>query len=573
MAARSICVPARMVVLLLAGRGAASGPTVRTGNGTVVGTAHGAVDVFAGIRYARAPRFAAPVPVEVEGVVDATKFGPACLQWGLRERVIGAEECLTLNVFAPSKAGLGSKAPRAVMVFIHGGGLTSGAATTYDFKDIAAEGDVVVVSLQYRLSWAGWLAVPGSVRANNAGLLDQVAALAWVQAHVAAFGGDAARVTIFGQSAGGTSVLLLASAPPAAGLFARAIAQSPWWASSQIGGIAADVAATEIWGECWCDVVDCAAGADDVRRALVSANATKLTEACGLWVAVVPDGDAVPGPVMGALCDGGPDPFAAALDDPGFELLVGSNHDEYRYWLMGVGNRSATEAAAYDDLVGYVRGNILNAYLDLSVNRTAGWTEACAADAANDVVAAIADAYGTSPFLDAVDFTTDFWFTVPTALAASAGRGVGAKRARYLFENDVGAATTVPLKTMHCTDLPYVLGFEGFVWRYNTTDEDAVRDYFHHPTPHMEATKRFVQGLWVDFAKRGFHDRDGWPRAGKTGEPHAHLHATRRVESAAPVKTKAGFDVARALYCDTARIRAAYLGACEAGVPPAAFAP
>ena len=101
MAARSICVPARMVVLLLAGRGAASGPTVRTGNGTVVGTAHGAVDVFAGIRYARAPRFAAPVPVEVEGVVDATKFGPACLQWGLRERVIGAEECLTLNVFAP----------------------------------------------------------------------------------------------------------------------------------------------------------------------------------------------------------------------------------------------------------------------------------------------------------------------------------------------------------------------------------------------------------------------------------------------------------------------------------------
>ena len=553
MAARALA--AALTVAL----GAAHRPSVKVGNGTVVGTVNGSLHVFAGITYATAPRFAPPVAAAVEGTFDASRFGPACLQWGLDGAVIGDEECLTLNVFAPAARA----APRAVMVFIHGGGLTSGAATTYDFKDLATQGDLVVVSIQYRLSSMGWLAVPGAVAANNAGLWDQIAALRWVHDHIAGFGGDAARVTIFGQSAGGTSVLLLASSPPAKGLFARAIAESPWWASNQIGGAAPDVAADVIWGDCWCDVVNCSFTGDALGRELRAANATELVEACYV-VAVVPDGVAVPAPLMDALCAGDADPFGDALDDPGFEMIVGSNHDEYRYWLMGVGNASATEADIADELVGYVGRNVLEMNLDLAVNRTLGWTERCRDAARDDLLRRIYAAYaGHSPFEHAVDFTTDFWFTVPTALAASTG--TRARRARYLFQNDVEADTVMPLKTMHCTELPYVLGFEGFVWRYNSSDEDAVRDYFHAPTKAMRETKVFTQDLWIDFAKRGFHD-DTWPAiTSAAGEPHARLRGARLAASSAPVTTRAGFDVARDLYCELPKLREAYLRACLDG--------
>ncbi|KAH8054686.1 hypothetical protein JL722_8628 [Aureococcus anophagefferens] len=168
---------------------------------------------------------------------------------------------------------------------------------------------------------------------------------------------------------------------------------------------------------------------------------------------------------------------------------------------MGVGNASATEADIADELVGYVGRNVLEMNLDLAVNRTLGWTERCRAAARDDLLRRIYSAYaGHSPFEHAVDFTTDFWFTVPTALAASTG--TRARRARYLFQNDVEADTVMPLKTMHCTELPYVLGFEGFVWRYNSSDEDAVRDYFHAPTKARDEGE--VVGLpkppskWID---------------------------------------------------------------------------
>ena len=283
--------------------------------------------------------------------------------------IVGAEDCLFLNVYAPQKKA----APRPVMVWVHGGGLTSGSAPTYDFKRLASDGDVVIVSIQYRrgvlffaaptrtirvlaaarprpstdyprprrgaaatppqrryrLSWAGWLAVPGSLEAGNWGLLDQIESLRWVRRHASVFGGDPGQVTVFGQSAGGTSVLLLAAAPPAAGLFRRAIAQSPWWEGPQLGGVSANTAADLVWESCWCDVVDCNA-TGSVLDALKKADARDLTQACGWTVAVVADGHAVPNAAMGELCEDR-DPF-----HEGLELLVGSNEEEYGYWLMDV---------------------------------------------------------------------------------------------------------------------------------------------------------------------------------------------------------------------------------------------
>lgn len=161
-------------------------------------------------------------------------------QWNA---VVGDEDCLTLNVFAPAfepQAVPTGDARRPVMVWIHGGGLAAGTASLYDVARNHAQdhghGGCIVVTINHRLGLLGFLSHPALAadpglsseeRSGNFGLLDQIAALRWVRDHIAAFGGDPGRVTIFGESAGGQSVLLLLASPLAAGLFHRAIAQSP----------------------------------------------------------------------------------------------------------------------------------------------------------------------------------------------------------------------------------------------------------------------------------------------------------------------------------------------------------
>ena len=209
-----------------------------TALGAIRGVEHGGTAVFKGIRYATAARFAAPEPVGPwEGELDATSYGPQCHQVpGALERLLGSgslpfsEDCLYVNVFTPS-AGPGR---RPVLVWIHGGAFTtgSGAMPWYHGSNLALRGDVVVVTLNYRLGAFGFLDLPGAADGSgaasvNAGLLDQLTALRWVHDHVEAFGGDPDNVTIFGESAGGASVVALLAAPAAAGLFARALAMSP----------------------------------------------------------------------------------------------------------------------------------------------------------------------------------------------------------------------------------------------------------------------------------------------------------------------------------------------------------
>jgi len=197
--------------------------------------------VFRGIPYAAPPvgelRWRAPEAVSPwEGVRPATEFGPACPQSPLIAFLSGeplpatSEDCLTLNVWTPA---LGESSPRPVLVWIHGGGFVGGWAhqRLYDGA-VFAERGLVFVSLQYRLGPLGYLALPelvedGDAPANH-GLLDQLAALRWVQRNIAAFGGDPARVTVMGESAGATSVLALCTSPAARGLFQGAIAESTW---------------------------------------------------------------------------------------------------------------------------------------------------------------------------------------------------------------------------------------------------------------------------------------------------------------------------------------------------------
>lgn len=191
------------------------------------------VVVARGLRYAQARRFDPCRPVIAwEGVADGRARGPACPQLPSRlEGVTGRvaaplamdEDCLRLSVTAPVPDG----ASRPVMVWLHGGAYVTGAgeAPAYDTTALTRDGDVVVVAVTYRLGIFGFLGLPGLAPANL-GLLDQIAALRWVRDNITAFGGDPSRVTVFGQSAGGDSVLSLLLAESAEGLFQRAVIQS-----------------------------------------------------------------------------------------------------------------------------------------------------------------------------------------------------------------------------------------------------------------------------------------------------------------------------------------------------------
>lgn len=221
-------------------RTAAANPVVETVEGKIAGMAAGGVVSFKGIPYAAPPvgalRWRPPQPVKHwTDVRPANHFGPLCMQIiHTADNGVGAppdsEDCLYLNVYAPEGAKTGAL---PVMFWIHGGGYVNGSGTAalYDGRQLARQG-VVVVTINYRLGRLGFFAHPALTRENpqgplgNYAIMDQIAALQWVRRNIAAFGGDSSNVTIFGESAGGGSVINLMTSPPAQGLFQKAISQS-----------------------------------------------------------------------------------------------------------------------------------------------------------------------------------------------------------------------------------------------------------------------------------------------------------------------------------------------------------
>lgn len=194
-----------------------------------------------GVPYAAPPvgpmRFRAPQPpASWHGVRDASRYGAVAPQqrttaaFGVGRRTRVSEDCLTLNITAPR---MPADAPRPVMVFIHGGANTlgTGSVPLYDGIELVRRGDIVYVSINYRLGVLGFVdfsaySTSAQTFERNLGLRDQVAALQWVHDNIRAFGGDPDRITVFGESAGAMAVTALMATPAAHGLFARAIAQS-----------------------------------------------------------------------------------------------------------------------------------------------------------------------------------------------------------------------------------------------------------------------------------------------------------------------------------------------------------
>ncbi len=215
-----------------------------TESGKVVGYLENGMYIYKGIPYARAERFLPPVAVEKwEGIRSSRAYGPTASQgkrmgWYSDEQAFAFswddgfsdEDCLRVNIWTP---GIADGKKRPVMVWLHGGGYSAGSGQelpSYDGANLARQGDVVVVTLNHRLNVLGFLDLSayGEKFANsgNAGLLDLVAALQWVNKNIASFGGDAQNVTIFGQSGGGGKVSTLLATPSAKGLFHKAIVQS-----------------------------------------------------------------------------------------------------------------------------------------------------------------------------------------------------------------------------------------------------------------------------------------------------------------------------------------------------------
>ncbi|NRA03339.1 MAG: carboxylesterase/lipase family protein [Myxococcales bacterium] len=320
--------------------------TVETRHGRLEGTRAGGEIAFRGVPYAAPPlaarRWAPPAPPEPwSGVRRAVEFAPAAPQLVIELETlpildIGVEtneDCLYLNVWTPGC----DAARRPVMVWIHGGGFTigTGAQLVQDAMPLVEHGDVVVVSINYRLGLFGFLrldeATEGAIPASgNEGLLDQIAALRWVRENIAAFGGDPNNVTIFGESAGGMSVGTLMALPPAEGLFHRAIPQSGAASTASTRDRATQVAGSVLSGLGTHDAD--ALRALPVER-LLEAQAKLLPAAPGgpesefgtMPLQPVVDGRVLPGPALERI---------AAGSAAGIPVLVGSTLDEWKLFGM-----------------------------------------------------------------------------------------------------------------------------------------------------------------------------------------------------------------------------------------------
>ena len=343
----------------------------QTESGQVKGYIHNGIYTYKGIPYAKAERFMAPTkPDSWTGVRSSMSYGPVCPlmtpttqvqdesefvyhhDWGFPN-----EECLRVNIWSPGVATPGTDAKkRPVMVWLHGGGYSSGSSQelpSYDGENISKKGDVVLVSVNHRLNIIGFLDLSEYGEkyksSANVGMMDLVAALQWVKANIANFGGDPNNVTIFGQSGGGGKVVTLMNTPSAKGLFHKAIAESGTAASFQEKAMTKRLSAAvlEELGLQAAQVDDiqkipyeklAAAGTKAMQkvRAQLTSEGKPMTAGAG-W-SPTHDGSFLP------YQPSSPEALAISSSVP---LLIGSTKNEFLSSLGGLRNGSMDEVKSY----------------------------------------------------------------------------------------------------------------------------------------------------------------------------------------------------------------------------------
>jgi para-nitrobenzyl esterase len=505
-------------------------PSVTTSLGSVRGLARGRVDAFLGIPYAAAPvgalRFERPQPALVwRGVRDAIAHGAAPLQaadglsleLGLLAEHPQSEDCLTLNVWRPTAP---AREPRAVMVWLHGGAFASGTAAgpAYQGAALAERGDVLVVSLNYRVGALGFLLL-GAGR-TNLGLLDQIAALRFVQREIAAFGGDPARVSVFGESAGAGSIVALLAMPAARGLFARAIVQSAAPAG-QLGAQEAAARAQQLGEKLGGDGRDLAWLRSLPAERILDAQ-RRCTETgprrIGMFFAPVVDGATLPEWPMRAIAAG------AARD---VALVIGTTADEMRLFQLAPGFGAMPEAA----LAPFVASK-------LPRPGTAGSDRSTRERGEDPRLAKAQRILGAYPGVSALDrffaLETDASLFVPSARLAEAQARV--QRDTWMYRFDWASPLRGgALGACHALDVSFALGTHG--------DSPALRE-FSGTGAAATRVAHAVMDAWATFARTGdpAHASVGgaWPRYDATrratlalGDPchvvHAPNEATRQL--------------------------------------------
>ena len=473
-----------------------SGPVAMTERGPVRGTSHEGYQTFQGIPYAAPPvgerRWTSPRPAAAwRGIRDATTPGNPCPQNSeVGEIATGSvdEDCLFVNVTTPAAGG--SPRPRPVMVWLHGGAYAMGAGADYDAHRLAVQGDVVVVTVNYRLGIFGFLAHPGLAGSGTFGLRDQQAALRWVRRNAAFFGGDPRSVTLFGESAGASSTCAQLVSPSAAGLFDRAILESgPCTVDEHMAYAAAPIplARAENVG------VDLAiqAGCEEKPNAAAAGRARVLDclrrlPARALLDLRHPDSPSSPPafrPAYGTpLLPRSPDTALRAGRFLRVPLLAGVNRDEGRYyaWIQELGGPMSVE--------GFRR--LLADTFGAAAERIAARYPV--------------PEHGT-PVLAWGAVVTDHYFACP---ALSTQQLVGRWERVYGYEFadrnapdlGLGAPPEFPLGAYHSAELSYLFDFGP-----------------SELTPAQRRLSDAMIGYWTAFARRGDPNGPGLPRWSASG--------------------------------------------------------
>jgi para-nitrobenzyl esterase len=460
------------------------GPLVQVKDGAVRGTVRSGVSAFLGIPYAAAPfganRMRPPQPgAPWDGERDATSYGPTAPKGDyppqyaqlFPEVVIPGEDCLNLNVWTPDPGATGLP----VLVWIHGGSFMNGSGSVGGYEgSVFARSGVVCVTINYRLAADGFLFFDDGIA--NLGLLDQLAALRWVQENIAAFGGDPARVTVAGESAGAMSVSTLLSMPLAEGMFSQAIAESGAAAHTltrdealKVSGFLAD-----------------SLGVPADRDSIKAVPLERLVQAAPDLVVEV---QSAPDPIKWGSLALSLLPFAPVVDGTtlpqaplpaisggqgaGVGLLIGSNRDEARLFLVAAGTIDLIDDATLEAVAGAygLRAESLAVYRASRPGASPG-----------DLLAAV---------------VTDWFFGIPPIRVAEARARQGtANTWTYRFDRP-DPEDNNRLGACHGAEVPFVFG---------TIDRDDVRPLIGD-TP-SQAVADQAHRVWVDFITRG---DPGWP--------------------------------------------------------------
>lgn len=488
---------------------------VITDRGAIRGTEAGATWAFLGVPYAAPPvdslRWKPPQPTACfDGVRMANAWGPSCPQLSTNGTgpYVGDEDCLQLNVWAPKHP---SEGPAPVMVWIHGGGHQIGSATAqtgetriYDAQRFVERTGVIVVTINYRIGALGFLAHPklGAEDASGAsgayGTLDQIEALRWVQRNAKAFGGDPARVTIFGESAGGAAVCTLVASPLAKGLFSRAIMQSGGCPSRALAD--AEAFGAEVFTAAKCEA------APDPVACMRALPAKDVVSALPVAVEVAGANRGYTNVVDGVV-----------LPKPSHDLIAEGAHSKVP-WIAGTMSdetsrtvplkRTAT-AAEYETAVRALFGAL-----------------------ADSVLAQYPPSEYPSPWHAYVQLTSDAKFVCGTAktlrLAAKSG---SSPLFRYSMTRPIEGPLVKPLGAWHGLDVLFVF------------DHLDVAGYA--PNAGDTALVASVQGYWARFAATG--DPNGgavaWPKWAPESDPYVVLDE--------PVTTAAGLRSKQCAFWET----------------------